>query len=436
MKNNGKTIITSALAAAVLLLGGCNSDSDNTPTANSYESFRSGIITATTLTSYIDDWQANRPAGSSGRLVIIQAGATSSGKFIKHNDNDIVVYEIPAGGACDPSYMRHNGAANIPGALLSGEFTDGMINAFHLDPQNDFVVFAVGVGSTSLREVTRSMWVLTYWGWPKERLAWLNGSVDYNFAPSSNRSEYLADAPTTPPQAPSSYTMKSLKTDRTDLQIYLDDMMAIAALDDKSGYFIADARGTSEYSGESKSKTGDKNCGPNHDEQCYSPYQGHIRGAVDFPYTDLLIRDDQVEDINGDGNITEADASFKFKSPADLETLLAAKGYNEDDKVVVYCRTGRKSTLLSLAAFYVLDYDVSMYDGSWIQWGEMTDRTDVNGSEIIASGSRWITDDPKYSVNLGYTDPEYTQSAAPYAINPNASQAQDVKSEDLLYLGR
>ncbi len=459
-----KTIITTSIvASSVLFLSGCGSSSwekggccdatqnsesvapansttettaetTSSTTANNYESFQSGIISANTLTKYIDNWASNKPENVTGRLVIIQAGATSSGKFIKSNGDDIITYQIPAGGACDPSYMRHDGVTNVPGSLLAGELMDGMINAFHLDPEKDYVVFAIGQGSTTMRDVIRSMWSMNYWGWNQDRLALLNGSIDYDFSASSGLSDYLVASPSTPPETPSNYSIKTLKTDRTDLHIYLDDMMKIAALDDKTGYFIADARGTSEYDGSDKSKTADKNCGENHDQQCYSPYQGHIRDAVDFPYTDLLIRDDQSEDVNGDGEVNEDDASFKFKSPLELEKLYAQKGYKKGDKIITYCRTGRKATLIAWTSDMVLDYDVAMYDGSWIQWGEMANREDVNGSTILPADSKWLTDDAKYSVNLGYTDPIDTQSATPYDIKLEANATQEIKLEDQAYL--
>jgi len=309
-----------------------------------------------------------------------------------------------------------------------------MINTFHLDPKKDFIVFAVGVGSTTVRDVIRSIWALNYWGWSHDRLALLNGSIDYGFSTSSGLSDYLVDTPSTPPASPSTYSMKSIKNDRTNLHIYIEDMMNIASLDDKKGYFIADARGTSEFTGAKKSKTADKNCGETHDKQCYSPYQGHIRDAIDFPYTELLMLDDQSEDVNGDGNITKDDASFKFKSPIELETLYAQKGYKKGDKVVTYCRTGRKATLIAFTSDMVLDYDVTMYDGSWIQWGEFANREDVNGTTILSADNRWITDNPKYSVNLGYSDPIDTQSAKPYEINATATGSQLVKLEDQAYI--
>ncbi len=98
----------------------------------------------------------------------------------------------------------------------------------------------------------------------------------------------------------------------------------------------------------------------NRDEQCYSPYQGHIRGAVDFPYTELLVMDDQIDDVNGDGEINEADASFKFKSPIELEKIYSQKGYRDGDRVITYCRTGRKATLIAFTSTLILDYNVSM----------------------------------------------------------------------------
>ena len=444
----GRLLVTTSIVAASLILSGCGSDDDIsalvgsdgdsnallTKAANSYADFKSGIISADTLASYVDDWNANRPEGSNGRLVIFQAGATSNAKFITSKSDDVVVYQIPAGGACDPSYLRHDGVANVPGALLSGQYVDGMINMFHLDPENDYVVFAVGVGSTSMREVVRSYWVLAYWGWAKNRLAFLDGSVDYGFSETSGLSTYLGATANMPPAAPSDYSMKTAPIDRTHLQIYIKEMMEIASLEDQSGYFIVDARGSDEYNGVVEPRTADKNCGPNLDEQCYNPFKGHIRGAVDFSYKEILVRDDQTTDINGDGNITSDDASFRFKSPADLEALYAEKGYQKGDKVITYCRTGRKSTLAAITAYSVLDYDIAMYDGSWIQWGQMANRTDVEGQEILPADSKWVTDSNKYSVNLGYVDPQYTQSATPYAINLDATDSLEIQKEDQEYL--
>lgn len=410
-----------------------------TPTATPMPTpYKAGIISAETLISYIDDWKKNRPTEATGRLVIFQAGATSLGKFIKHDDRDVVVYEIPAGGACDPSYKRHDGFSNIPGALLDGRHVDGMINQFGIDPKKDYVLFAVGKGATTMREVVRSWWVLTYWGWNKNRLAFLDGSVSYNFSKSSGHSNYLVDRATSPlkPSEYTTYSMKTLKNIRTELQTYIVEMMSIAAKEDKRGYFIADARGTKEYSAQKNSRfSDDKLCGPNRDEKCLMPLQGHIKGAIDFPYTDLLIMDDQKEDLNGDGKIDTKDASFKFKSPADLKKIYQEKGYKKGDKIITYCRTGRKATLIAITAYTVLDYPISMYDGSWVQWGEMAGgKTDVNGTEILPINSHFNLDNPKYTTVIKRIAPEYTQPSTIYHINLDANSSNKIIEEDRTYM--
>jgi len=441
-----KTITKSIVAIAIISgFTGCQ--------PNNYDDKKSGIISAKTLVSYIENWKENKPKGTEGRLIIVQAGATSSDKFLSHDDKNVVVYQIPAGGSCDPSYRRHDGMTNIPGALLSGAYMDGMISTFNMNPEKDYVVFAVGKGAKTMREVVRSWWVMRYWGWDKNRLAFLDGSVDYDFSKSSGLSQYLVSNPSMPPVkmdkegkpvihngqlvpiAPF-YTMKTINNVHTDFQFYLADMMKLAAKENKKGYFIADARGSKEFSGEKNSRfSDDKVCGPNKDKKCLMPLQGHIRGAIDFPYTDILVLDDYKEDINGDGKIDKKDASFKFKSPAELEKVYALKGYKKGDKIITYCRTGRKATLLTITADAILHYPVALYDGSWVQWGELAGgRTDIDGNEIIPKNSNLDLDTPKYTVVTKHIEPEYTQPSSIYDINLDATSSNKLIEEDKNYM--
>ena len=441
MKKYTKGMIALAIVAG---LTGCQPDN--------YDDRKSGIIEAKTLASYITNWKKNRPKGTTGRLIIVQAGSTSSGKFLKHDDKDVAVYEIPAGGACDPSYRRHDGIANIPGALLSGKYVDGMISTFNMNPKKDFIVFAVGKGSTTMREIIRSWWVLKYWGWDDNRIAILNGSVDYDFSKSSGLSNYLVDHPDMPPVklgengmpemhngkmipiAPF-YSMKMVQNLQPQIQVYIAEMMKLAAKDNKKGYFIADARGTKEYTGEKNSRfSDDKVCGPNRNEKCLMPLQGHIRGAIDLPYTDFIIMNDQKEDINNDGKIDSKDASYKFTSPVVSEYIFKEKGYKKGDMLITYCRSGRKATVVNLIAD-VLGYNPRMYDGSWVQWGEMAGgRTDINGTEILPKGSYVDLDNPKYTVVTKRIDPEYTQPSSIYDINLDATTSNKILLEDKVYM--
>jgi len=212
-------------------------------------------------------------------------------------------------------------------------------------------------------------------------------------------------------------------------------MMKLAAKDNKKGYFIADARGTKEYTGEKNSRfSDDKVCGPNRDEKCLMPLQGHIRDATDLPYTDFIIMNDQKEDINNDGKIDSKDASYKFTSPAVSEHIFKEKGYKEGDMLITYCRSGRKATVVNLVAD-VLGYTPRMYDGSWVQWGEMAGgRTDVNGTEILPKGSYVDLDNPKYTVVTKRIDPEYTQPSSIYDINLDATTSNKILLEDKAYM--
>jgi thiosulfate/3-mercaptopyruvate sulfurtransferase len=81
---------------------------------------------------------------------------------------------------------------------------------------------------------------------------------------------------------------------------------------------------------------------------------GHIPGAANIPYTDLL---------RADGT---------FKSGEEIERLLVAKGITPDKDVVVYTRIGERSSVMWFLLHELLGYKkVRNYDGSWTEWGNM-----------------------------------------------------------------
>ncbi len=392
-----------------------------------------GIITASTLNRWLNDWQHTKPKGVEGRLIVLQAGKTrfdDNRTFLPHNDKDVFVYGIPGAGSCDPSYTRFDGISNTPGAMITGALIDRNINAFQINPAKDYVVIAMSQGSVGIRELARTMWSMIYWGWDLNRIAFLNGSVEYNYF---NKKEMLVATPSPFPKPEHQYHMSSLGVDRTSLHIYLDEMKQIAA-GDKKGIFLVDARGTAEYTGAKKSATKTKTCGADHKQQCYSAFRGHIRGAINFPYTDLLVMDDEKCDINHDGKIDKMDASYKFKSYDELKKIYACKGYKPGDRVIAYCRTGRKATLITLTSTLVLGYPVRMYDGSWMQWGSLASTKDTNCNLILDPDAKARTDLPKYSCILGYNNPLDVEPRETYDIHPDATHAQQIKIEDQAYL--
>ena len=81
---------------------------------------------------------------------------------------------------------------------------------------------------------------------------------------------------------------------------------------------------------------------------------GHIPGARNAPYADNL---------RGDGT---------FKSAEELRKLYAENGITGQRPVIAYCRIGERSSHSWFVLKYLLGMkNVSNYDGSWTEWGNL-----------------------------------------------------------------
>ena len=78
---------------------------------------------------------------------------------------------------------------------------------------------------------------------------------------------------------------------------------------------------------------------------------GHLAGAVNINFTDMLTDDGA------------------FKDATELEAIAAANGITPDKEVILYCRTSVRAAV-SFAAFKeVLGYEnVKVYDGAYAEW--------------------------------------------------------------------
>jgi thiosulfate/3-mercaptopyruvate sulfurtransferase len=110
-------------------------------------------------------------------------------------------------------------------------------------------------------------------------------------------------------------------------------------------FVMVDVRSADEYTGKILSP-------PGLPETCQRG--GHIPGAMNIPWAQAC---------NEDGT---------FKSAAELEKLYGAKGITPDKKVIAYCRIGERSSHTWFVLKYLLGYpNVSNYDGSWTEWGNL-----------------------------------------------------------------
>ena len=83
---------------------------------------------------------------------------------------------------------------------------------------------------------------------------------------------------------------------------------------------------------------------------------GHVPSAIHQPIVDLY------------------DERGSFRSPADLRTLFSSIDLDSDDELITYCTIGGRACTAWFVLAYLLGRDhVRVYDGSWAEWGRMTD---------------------------------------------------------------
>jgi 3-mercaptopyruvate sulfurtransferase SseA len=202
----------------------------------------------------------------------------------------------------------------------------------------------------------------------------------------------------------SAYSVCNLKQDVTpdEVRAPFEEMFAVAA-DDDVLTVVADARSTDEYNGVAgKTKVAGST---------YVAFEGHVRTALHQEWTTLV--------TNADG------IGYKLLPTADLTTAMTAIGASDATTVYTYCRTSWRAAVNFLALDAVLGWPVKIYDGAWIQWGQMaTNDTTVDGS--LDPTSPWRTDDSAHSSPVTYNKAEIEQ----VGTNSYAPHANLINTED------
>jgi thiosulfate/3-mercaptopyruvate sulfurtransferase len=79
--------------------------------------------------------------------------------------------------------------------------------------------------------------------------------------------------------------------------------------------------------------------------------EGHIEGAININFTDMLTE-------KGD-----------FKDASELAAIAEANGISPDKEVIFYCRTSVRGSVSYAAFESILEYEnVKLYDGAYVEW--------------------------------------------------------------------
>ncbi len=437
--------VIGSLLLAGLLLSGCGGEDTttgyvdvpggdaipvvvNTPaqiaqvSADDYNDNVNGLITGATLQSWIDDWQANRPAGITGRLIILQVSNGPGGsEYITPNPaGGVLTYSIPSSRLV---MSRSNGVTTTRSMVPDGAAMDSFFADYGIDPTQDMMVCAMGTGGNGqAMSLGRCWYMLRYWGVEREHLAQLNGGASsavvmnpayLSSTVSCDENTMLADPPAADCLPHSGYiSVSNLPQDNTALQATLEDVIDV--VDGRASAFVWDARNSAQYLG-----TGFQNNGSR---------AGHPLGANLLEYSNLLI---------------SADGSYRYKDKASLAAYLdgqtvdgvefgaydsgaviplgAGNAYQPGQTIITYCETTFRAMITGTAAGMILGKPVRFYDGAMVEWNAMSNIQDSNGQFILPADSPWRTDTLARSVftySTGTIDPR--QIDDPYAAHANA----------------
>jgi len=435
-----------------------------------YRRNQSGLVTANTAAEWINDWVANKPANVNGRLFVMQVGLLpGSTPFIKHDDVNVYTFDRTA-GCTGTGDTRNDGISDIPMPIFGGGMPNGMDGAFwayDINPLEDMLLVVVASDEPkNMALATRFLWTMNYWGMKQDHISVMNGTAMYMFDPDLNPkikragvkskesmftqygSEYLMapggrldfgdmEAGRMPAQRMNFQSIKTLQTP-TQFELFasMEDIMNVVDAADRNNVLI-DGRGADEYNANvsvKRSKTESSECGVNHDQQCYSAIEGHIKGAVNLEYRGVINTQDFVKDLNGDGKIDSRDSSMTFKSKRELKRTFKKLGVKSGSDVYTYCRTGTRASLITYASFEILKYKTHMYDGSWIQWSKLADAKDTYGAQMLPSDSPWRTDVARYTENVTYNE-SVDVGPASKILNPYAGVGEGnvIVEEDEAY---
>lgn len=306
------------------------------------------LIDATKLAQWIDEGRLNSTdAGSRDKVVVLEV-ATSANYALGH---------IPGAQLMNSStelmMTRMDGLAPIGNELLDGPSMDAVVQRCGID-ENTTVVLSVSSG-TNFLNATRAYYTFRYWGFPVERLKYVQGG-DAGWTTAG----YTLDTEATV-VAPSTFSVRNFyKGDFANFGVRtsLGQMISVVDQINAGSLSVADAAGVEILD---------------------------TRGGID-PVTGVYVNNATLDAYS---EYYVAGASSTFKPTEELIARLEGLGVTaEKSMVYTYCASGVRAS----AVFFVLDgilgWNASVYDGSSGQWLAYTTANGVNAGWRVDTNNR------------------------------------------------
>lgn len=470
-----RTVII-ALAAALPAFAACGDDGAGTAlrvstaadltnvSADDYAFNRWGLIEPATLQTFAASWGTvdtaaagaapnGRPAhlAADARLIILQingANRAPGENYIPSNQGSrVYVFELDAFRFNE---QRDTGLiSNSVRYQASGPTTDGWLAEYGIDLRRDYVVFAQGENTAPnggfFQDLARAVYWLSYWGADLKKIAIVNGTLKQNYTGPLTSAKLSKNAISN-----DGFSVSDLPVDNSALTLALEDFLAV--VDNKLGakgvvtgfdrQFIIDARPSPQFTRTATNAawadtlpgqfitTAWNSSGPPSNDAAgraknYVLVEGHIKGAVTFPWAGLL--------ADGGSN------NWRYKPKAEIEALFTAAGYAPGDRatkvVVSQCRTNFEVQVNGFAARVILGYPTVHFDGSLIEYTSLVSNH-PNAEYNLRPGDpayKFRTDTPDryqhYAPGTGNAPPTTTESdtgVAAYNI-PTGTGAEDRK---------
>jgi thiosulfate/3-mercaptopyruvate sulfurtransferase len=225
--------------------------------------------------------------------------------------------------------------------ILSKEQFEELMSSSGVTPDSTLVIY----GDNNNWFAAWALWQAKVYGHKDVRL--MNGG----------RKKWLAEGRELtidkPQIRPTSYRAQSADL---SLRAFLPQVQAASA--NRSAAMV-DVRGPQEFTGEILAP-------PGLPETCQRG--GHIPGARNIPWGKAA---------NDDGT---------FKAADELRALYGAEGIDGSRPVIAYCRIGERSSHTWFVLKYLLGFDnVTNYDGSWTEWGNLVGAPVEKGAAASAT---------------------------------------------------